>query len=262
MVTAEHKVNRFGSRYVYYHCTKRNNYQRCPQPSVEAKELEKQLTQFIERISIDDETHEGLMARLAEESATKSVDIGAIQTEIDARIATLRSQQETLTDLRVRGLIDDADYLSRRRDIELERAATEERRVQAEQADNWFEPAELLISFRNRAVSWFRRGTEETKRLILVTIGSNYRLTDKRLSGEARKPFTLRVEQPLCLYWWRQGDDVRTQFESSDPELLQIIANIKKLKAMVEEVGCAAAPRLETVKPGPSTDEAAALGAL
>src|SRR6266849_6960310 len=201
MVTAEHKVNRFGSRYVYYHCSKRNNYQPCLQPSVEAKELESQFIKFVERISIDDETHEGLIARLAEESAIKRTNIGAIQTEIEARIATLRGQQETLTDLRVRGLIDDADYLSRRRDIELERAATEERRVQAERADNWFEPAELLISFRNRAASWFRRGTEEIKRLILVTIGSNYRLTDKRLSGEARKPFTLRVEQPVRLYW-------------------------------------------------------------
>ena len=34
MVTAEHKTNRFGNRYVYYHCTKRRLDPRCPQPSI------------------------------------------------------------------------------------------------------------------------------------------------------------------------------------------------------------------------------------
>jgi hypothetical protein len=36
------------------------------------------------------------------------------------------------------------------------------------------------------------------------------------------------------------GDDVRTRFEllQHDPEFIEIIDNIKKLKAMVEEAGC------------------------
>jgi hypothetical protein len=43
MVTAEHKVNRYGSRYIYYHCTKRNTGVRCPEPSIEARHLEEQI---------------------------------------------------------------------------------------------------------------------------------------------------------------------------------------------------------------------------
>ena len=37
MVTAEQKVNRFGSRYTYYHCTKRRLVPLCRQPSIEIK---------------------------------------------------------------------------------------------------------------------------------------------------------------------------------------------------------------------------------
>ena len=52
MVTAENKVNRFGSRYVYYHCTKRRLEPRCPQPSIEVRELERQIIEFLEEILI------------------------------------------------------------------------------------------------------------------------------------------------------------------------------------------------------------------
>jgi hypothetical protein len=155
-------------------------------------------------------------------------------------------------------LLDDEEFLSRRRGIELERAATEERLGDMEKAGSWFEPAELLISFRSRAISWFRRGTDEIRRLILVTVGSNYRLTNKEVSGEARKPFTLWVKEPVSLYWCGVGDDVRTRFEllQHDPEFIEIINNIKKLKAMVEEEGCMEAPLLlEVCERESSTDE-------
>jgi len=244
MVTAEHKVNQFGSRYTYYHCTKRNNGPRCPQSSIEAKELDEQFAQFIERIAIDDATHEELTAKLAKESAPKGADVGALNKEIDEKLAELRKQQMTLTDLRVRGLIDDEDYVARRREIEIERAATEERQVHAQQAQNWFELSGILFSFRNRAVSWFRRGTDEVKRFSLVTVGSNYQLTDKKLSGEAKKPLQLRAEEAYCLYGSSLADDVRTQFESRDPEFLQLIANIRILTTMVEKAERMGSPLL------------------
>jgi hypothetical protein len=43
MVTAEHKVNRFGSRYLYYHCSKRLPDYRCSQGAVTSYSLEEQI---------------------------------------------------------------------------------------------------------------------------------------------------------------------------------------------------------------------------
>ena len=57
------------------------------------------------------------------------------------------------------------------------------------------------------------------------------------------------------------GDDVRTRFEllQHDPEFKEIVANIKKLKAMVEEEGCLEAPLPpEVCERGSSTDKEAA----
>jgi site-specific DNA recombinase len=45
-VTAEHKVNRYGYRYLYYHCSKRRLGPRCLEPSVELRDLEAQIEAF------------------------------------------------------------------------------------------------------------------------------------------------------------------------------------------------------------------------
>ena len=52
-VTAEHKVNRFGSRYLYYHCSKRHLGPRCSEPSVEVRDLERQVGAFLRSLAID-----------------------------------------------------------------------------------------------------------------------------------------------------------------------------------------------------------------
>lgn len=241
MVTAEHKVNRFGSRYIYYHCTRRNAGSRCVQPSVEAKELEEQIASFVGQITIDDETHKRLVARAVQDAGSSATFGDGVKAEIRAGLASVREQLSELVSLRSRRLIKDEQFLAETRKAEIEEAALLDRERKVDQEGDWFEPAELLISFRNRAGSWFSSGTEEIKRLIITTIGSNFKLTDKNFTGEAKKPFVWRAEEPLALYWCGQGDDVQTQSESfvNDPEFTQIIANIKKLKAMVEELGLA-----------------------
>src|SRR5262249_24214738 len=52
LVTAEEKVNRFGSHYTYYHCTKRKPEYRCRQPSLTVVNLEQQIQAFLGTITI------------------------------------------------------------------------------------------------------------------------------------------------------------------------------------------------------------------
>ena len=270
MVTAEHKVKPSGRRYTYYHCTKHAGT-RCDQPYVEAAALDAQFEDFIGRIIIDDATAVDLSSNVA--TAAFAGDERPM-VFIDREIKELEVQLSTLTDLRVRSLLGDADYLARRRDLELDLAGARNRRVKTESLSNWIEPGQLLISFNNRAIAWFQRGSEAIKRHIVSALGSNFVLIDKKLSGEAVKPFSLRVEQPMLLYWCGCGDDSRTviepcaqeahahgggdrsrtddescarearlsqyvediraRFERGDPELLNLIEKVRAIKAMVE----------------------------
>ena len=125
--------------------------------------------------------------------------------------------------------------MRRRRETEVSQAAADERRKQTIGKTDWFEPAQLLIWFGRQAVSWFDRGTDDLKRCVVTAVGSNYTLTDKKLDGEAKKPFMLRVEEARILYGWTFLDDIRTRFERKDPDLLRMIAQVRLVKAKAEE---------------------------
>ncbi|HEX9428903.1 MAG TPA: hypothetical protein VF944_00850, partial [Candidatus Bathyarchaeia archaeon] len=147
----------------------------------------------------------------------------------------LRQQLANLTDMRVRELLSDEEYLARRREIDVTIVAAKERLKKQEFSSDWFEPARLLLAFGEQALFWFSQGTDDIKRSIVAAIGSNYTLTDEKLDGEAEKPFSLQAEQPQFLYGWAFLRYIRTQFESKDPLFLKLIDNVRKVKAMVEE---------------------------
>ena len=249
MVTAEHKVNRFGSRYTYYHCTWRITHPKCIVRSVTAQNLESQLATFVAQTGIPDSEHATTVAELQKRSATSTFSTANITQEIGKQIDLIKDQLRTLTDMRMRNLIDDAEFVFRRKTLDLERIALADRQKHVLAQGHWFEPALLLISFRARAVEWFQTGSHETKRLILKTISSNLKMSDRKVSGEAKSPFEHRVEEPCSPYWSEWCMNVRTRFESADPELLEILANVRTITSMVEGVD-----RMEV--PLPSVDDA------
>lgn len=240
MVTAEHKVNRFGSRYTYYHCSWRMVNPRCTERSVTADNLDAQITAFMQRIDMPQETHEGIVAEILRRTSTHKRSAANIAAEIDKRIATVAEQQRTLTDLRVRNLIEDAEFLYRRKELDMERATLIDRRQSVNKQGNWFEPALLLVSFSTRAADWFQAGSPELKRLIFETIGSNPRLANKILNVEAKKPFEFRVEDVRSLYMRGWCDDIRTRFEQGEGELLDTLMKVRKITAMAAAAGHAA----------------------
>jgi len=227
-VTAEVKTKRSGRQYTYYHCTRRLT-PRCSEPSIEVHDLESQILGFLDGIRIPPPMHKWAISRLR---ATRQDRIAAKEAQtrlLEHQLADTERSLKELTDLRIRGLIDDAEFAEKR--SELKQAALRLRATiqdQNEQQDVRFEPADSLFSFTNRAVSWFERGDLETKRLILNTVGSNFLLRDKILSIEAAKPFvhiSKNVNRPNLL---AVIEDIRTM--QHDLEFEKTIDRIHRLE--------------------------------
>ena len=191
-VTAEHKVNRYGTHYLYYHCTRRNGT--CRERSVQGTALHAQFEAFINRLTIDERDASGFVAELAGMTLSPALDAIA---SLDERIRAIESRRAALVDLRVDRRVTDADFDERANALDLEHAVALERRDRAIADQNWFEPTRALVSFNALAISWFRRGNDDVKRQIVSAVGSNYTLCDKTLRGEATKPFGLRAEQAV-----------------------------------------------------------------
>jgi DNA invertase Pin-like site-specific DNA recombinase len=236
MITAEHKKNRYGSQYIYYHCTKRNVGERCRQPSLEAKALEKQVNSFLAEISIDDRVH-ALTVKAAVKCDTEQQpqDVEQIMLTLGKAEREVAQQLSTITDLRIRSLIDDAEFIERRLKLQIEQAGLAEKLKKLNGTAEWFEPAALLFSFCNGAVSWFKQAEDDVKRLILETAGSNYTLTNKKFNGSATKPFVRLAKASTSTSMCGVVEDVRILIEQRDAEMVRVLRNIKLLHEKIKE---------------------------
>jgi site-specific DNA recombinase len=229
-VTAEQKVNRYRSRYVYYHCTRRRSHVHCTERSISVGSLEAQILDFLGALSIQQRVHDSVMAELSqlqrEHDATERPEEVSLQQTLKAVLGQLSE----LTDLRLRNLIADEEFIRKRQALQQEQMSLSERLKQNKAVG--FEPLTEIISFSNRAADWFLLGDADTKRLILETVGSNLALTGKKLNIEARKPFQ-RLPK-VRDFPKRCGviEDVRTFLE--DEHMPMILANIRLLHYQME----------------------------
>ena len=216
-VTAEDKTNRFGSRYVYYHCTHKKAGTSCHAKCIEEKQLEKQIVAFLRSVALDrSETDRALEAV---EEARK--DHGAetnIKESLEQTLAGCARHMDNLTKLRFRELISDEEFVRQRMELNREEAVLKERMAKLETED-WIEPSRNLFQFGNRAVFWLTHGTKAEKRLVLATVGSNLSLKAKQLSIDAAKPFLILEKRPSTPDWWSVINDIRTFFREN-PEMM------------------------------------------
>lgn len=186
-VTAEHQINRYGSHYTYYHCSRRHPTYRCRQPSLTAQGLEDQILQFLNHLSIPDTHHHWALERL-EALAGERAKLAETERETLRRtFGSVERERDNLTKLRLRDLLTDEEFEAHRAALDRDRLRLQQR-LELPPVDP-FEHARRLLSFSQGAVDSFRSGNDQLKRLIISTTGSNLVLRDKKLLLEAAKPF-------------------------------------------------------------------------
>jgi len=196
MITAEEKIKRNKTngkihRYVYYHCTKRKKLRPpCPQPCIEVKELERQIEVFLQPMAVGDDFLKWALPYLRRLNDTATVDRKAVYASVESAYRSAQRQMDELLNLRLRDLISDEEFESKRRTLLRERERLKERLEDNEQrADRWLEMAEGTFNFAHKLLERFMAGTPEQKKIILQTVGSNLILCDKKLTLEPVEPF-------------------------------------------------------------------------
>jgi DNA invertase Pin-like site-specific DNA recombinase len=229
LVTAEEKTNAYGSHYTYYHCTRRRPDARCRQPSITAENLEAQMMHFVSMVRVSTKIDEWAHGRLDEDDREHQDIIENQRNSARKAVENTGREIANLISLRTRELITDAEFVAERSKLEQHKLRLQEQLAQ--QPDATFELDRTLVSFRIRALDWFKAGGWEEKRLIADTIGSNFVLKDKIVTGEAKKPFRLMAQSNNFISWCGLRENIRTLYLEHDPELLHIVDNIKLLEA-------------------------------
>ena len=203
------KRSKYGSRYIYYHCTRRGIGLRCEEPSVEQKALETQIASFLSALAIGPDTIRWAVDQLNREIGAETDMCAAQQQSRTAAIEECSVQIQELTSLRLRRLVTDDEYVIERKRLEREREKLESS-GQAVSAPKRIELLHDVISFSNQAGNWFQQADLKAKQLILKTAGSNFSLAGKMLSVEAAKPFVATPKSGSILQQRTVIEDVRT----------------------------------------------------
>jgi len=194
-VTAEHKVNPYGARYIYYHCTRRLAGPKCRERSIEGRALEEQFVHALSALALDAGVEDCLLDMLEQELRIEGADAAAHQLARESAAQELSTQLAELTRLRVRRLLSDTDFVFERQRLEQERSALEGA-VPTPVGSDRIELARDLISFRKCAVALFTCGTEDD-------IPGSY-------------------DPAIAVWAVREGNFVRPIIELTEKELLEV----------------------------------------
>jgi site-specific DNA recombinase len=228
-VTGEEKTNRWGQQFTYYHCTKRRLDRRCTQRYVPLEEIEDQILEFLEEITLPKRFHEWALARIQRSTAEKARERTAQRESLLYAQAATARELEILTKLRIRDLLTDEEFLKQRQELERRQIGITQQLKGFDQNDERFEPSRSLISLNSSLVSRFKVADLQEKRLILTIVGSNLLLKDENLNIDARKPFRRWSKTSTLSEMRAFVRDVRTLATEQTAEALQIFSAVSKL---------------------------------
>lgn len=190
-VTAEHKVNRYGYRYVYYHCT---HARPCHERSIEGEQLEDAIADFLGRLTVSPRMLDWAYRRLEDADTADAVHRHAVTHNLRQTIEAKRNERQALIGLRTRGLIDDADFVTEREKLDRDLAALEEQLARPDDPRAVDSAAFATLVFAARVREWFLAGGPELQRAIVDAVGSNLALRGKMLRIDGKKPFCRLAE--------------------------------------------------------------------
>jgi len=191
-ITAEtktkHQKNGNVHKYTYYRCSRRID-PNCSEPPIRDSELEIQILDLLDQITIPPEFHQWAMKYLREEQSKEIESRESLLALHRKRLDAFRKKLDTLVEMRLSGELSSEEYLSKKQTL-LDgcQKAEELLKDDSHRAETWLDRAENLFQFAETAKKRFEEGDLQTKKEILSCLGTNFELSVRTLRLSTRKP--------------------------------------------------------------------------
>lgn len=188
MITAETKTKHIKSTgqtktYTYYHCTGRK-VGGCDQRGLNVREddLYEQLLALLDSYELHPKMLEWAMDALRETAEKEAEQRDVVQASQNSAITNTQSQLDRLLDMATRGLVSDSDFKTKSDLLKAElKKLQEEQAGVAYRVKNWYETATSTFEKLTAAAEKFMNGDVADKKDILLAIGQNPILIDRKL---------------------------------------------------------------------------------
>jgi hypothetical protein len=184
--------------YVYLHCGKSKRLPgrtKCPERAIRLEQFEKQVDALLAQIEIPDTFAKWLIKWLkklhTQDAQEHKHSLRIVQQKYNQTTDTMKN----LAIMRANNELDANEYRLAKHSLMQDKRRFKQKLDELDQhVDNWLEKVEQLFDFAEHARTWFANGTNEQKRVVLQSLGSNLTLSGKKLRIEALKPFVILKE--------------------------------------------------------------------
>jgi len=247
MVTAEYTTNRYGTRYTYYHCTKKRNTKefKCGQKTIRLEKLEEQITEALKQIEIPESFKNWAIEHLNELSKEEAKEVTKRHRAEEQNSKRIQDKLDKLMQMRLEDLIDNEEFLNEKSKLLKEKRRIEEILNGVKyRAESWYDLSVKTFEFANGAKEWFKTATKSEKTGILLTMGTDFKLMDRELEITWQKPLELikngkeRIRlEPLKIEAKLTGNGLNVEFrQKGGLELEKSIVTKGKNESQKEQI--------------------------
>ena len=169
--------------YHYYHCTHKRKETGCREGSIQEDELERQVKSDLKKLEMHPQFL-SLALDYLEKNKTEEIETEKpVKLDIEKKVKDLEDQLSELNSMRMKKMLDDADYLVERTKLKAEIEALSQNEIKTKPSK-----AELIeltkenFIFCAQARKEFDKGDKETRNNIIKKLGSNQRIIGKNIS--------------------------------------------------------------------------------
>ena len=173
--------------YTYYRCTHKKPSYKCEQPAIEVKGLEKQIDTMLAKYEFRPKFKELFFEMLDKDEKTDPNEKQNVIKNLEESVTKVKLEKSNLTKLSCKGLLSDDEYTTQKNEYEKEIVKLTQKVVEIKKHGVENDTLTEDIKFAIQARANFKKATEKDKREILLRLGSNQQLKDKKLVIEPKK---------------------------------------------------------------------------
>ena len=187
MISAQWAVNRWGTKYRYYRCSKKRG--RCSQPYIQEVELARQVKSRLQTISLCDNLTDCMLEQVKEWEREETCASQSEFQNLSENIKTTEAKMEKLVSTYLDGDIPKQTYLKKKDEILLASAVLEQKKKDFESGrKNWIEPLREWILDTKQADFLSKSENYHEIKIFIQKIGTNPRVRDKSALFEFPPP--------------------------------------------------------------------------
>ena len=183
---------------------------------MERHQLEANIREILDRVTIHPRVYERAAKQLERVAEAEALTRADQARSIERALLLVESKICTVVDMRVDGLIDDAEMRERREVLLRERQSLLVQQASFTNTERRIEPLRSLNLAISCLASWFSAGSDRLKRKILQLVGSNPSLLEKKLRIDLAFPvYATNGLHQLPALSARQGSVTHNFFEKN-----------------------------------------------